>query len=124
MIRDLYGQRRRLAAAVVWRMAALIWQSWEVWLAVLLLGHPIGVLEAIMLKSRSNTVATPPSSFLTATASRRAPSSFWAASSGLAPTSQLAVSLAIRIRELLVDVPGLIAWQAVEGRALFRRRRA
>jgi hypothetical protein len=43
---------------------------------------------------------------------------------GLSPDVSLAVSLAIRIREVLIDVPGLIAWQAVEGRALLRRRRA
>jgi hypothetical protein len=34
----------------------------------------------------------------------------------------LAISLSIRIRELIIDVPGLVFWQHAEGRALFRRR--
>ena len=42
---------------------------------------------------------------------------------GLAPESALAISLAIRLREVLIDVPGLILWQHAEGRALFWRRK-
>ena len=33
----------------------------------------------------------------------------------------LAVSLATRGRELLVSVPGLLAWQHIEGRSLWKR---
>ena len=43
---------------------------------------------------------------------------------GLAPDQALAVSLAVRIREFLIDVPGLLMWQHAEGRALFRRKAA
>ena len=41
---------------------------------------------------------------------------------GLSPELMLAVSLATRARELLIGVPGLIAWQVAEGRWLWRRR--
>jgi hypothetical protein len=40
---------------------------------------------------------------------------------GLGPDAALAISLAIRIREVLIDVPGLVLWQHTEGRAFFRR---
>ena len=43
---------------------------------------------------------------------------------GLSPEVSLAISLAIRIRELLIDVPGLALWQHNEGRAFLRRRRS
>ena len=41
----------------------------------------------------------------------------------LAPEAALAISLAIRLREVLIDVPGLLLWQHAVGRALFRRRK-
>jgi len=41
---------------------------------------------------------------------------------GLSAELSLAISLAIRIRELIIDVPGLVFWQHAEGRAIFRRR--
>ena len=42
---------------------------------------------------------------------------------GLVPESALAISLAIRVREVFIDVPGLLLWQRAEGRALFRQRK-
>ena len=41
---------------------------------------------------------------------------------GIAAPMALAISLAIRIRELIIDVPGLVFWQHAEGRALLRAR--
>ena len=41
---------------------------------------------------------------------------------GIAAPMALAISFAIRIRELVIDVPGLVFWQHAEGRALLRRR--
>jgi len=123
VIVTLYGQRRRLAGAIVWRMAALVWQSTEVWLAALLLGHPIGALEAMMLKSLSGTISD--AAFVVPNSYGVQEGAFVVVGGliGLSPGMALAVSLAIRIRELIVDVPGLIAWQVVEGRALLGRRR-
>ncbi len=42
---------------------------------------------------------------------------------GLPPDLMLAVSLSIRIRELLVDIPGLVIWQHAEGYHLFKKRK-
>jgi hypothetical protein len=41
---------------------------------------------------------------------------------GFSPDFSLAVSLATRIRELLVDVPGLLAWQFIEGKLWLQNR--
>jgi hypothetical protein len=41
---------------------------------------------------------------------------------GLPADLSLAVSLAKRVRELALGLPGLAAWQWVEGRRLFDRR--
>lgn len=40
---------------------------------------------------------------------------------GYPPNIMLGISLATRVRELLVSLPGLLAWQHVEGRALWQQ---
>lgn len=123
IVLDLYRQRRRLAAATLWRAGALVLQTGEVWLAAWLLGYPIGLVEALMLKSLSNTLSD--AAFVVPNSYGIQEGAFIVLGGliGLAPGVSLAISLAIRIREVLIDVPGLILWQHTEGRALIRRRR-
>ena len=124
VILDLYRQRGQVAAATAWRLAALVVQSGEVWLAASLLGHPIGILEALMLKSLSNTVSDAAFVIPNSYGIQEGALIVLGGLVGLTPEVALAVSLAIRIREVIVDVPGLVCWQIFEGRALLRRRRA
>jgi len=121
VVRALYRDRRRVARATAWRLAALVLQTGEVWLAAWLLGFPIGVLEALMLKSLSSTLSD--AAFVVPNSYGIQEGAFvvLGALIGMAPETALAISLAIRIRELLIDVPGLVLWQHLEGRALFRR---
>jgi hypothetical protein len=43
---------------------------------------------------------------------------------GLPPEMALALSLLKRGRDLAIGIPALLAWQTLEGGALFRRREA
>jgi putative membrane protein len=124
MIHALYRSHRRLAAATLWRFAALVLQTGEVWLAAHLLGHPITVLEAMLLKSLSSTLSD--AAFVVPNSYGVQEGAFIVVGAlvGMPPEVALAVSLAIRIREIVFDVPGLVFWQHMEGRALVRRRRA
>jgi len=121
---DLYRSHKQLAAATFWRMLALVLQSAEVWLAAYLLGHPIGILEALMLKSLSGTLSD--AAFVVPNSYGVQEGAFIVLGGliGISADIALAISLAIRIRELLIDVPGLAMWQHAEGRAWFHRRRA
>jgi putative membrane protein len=123
VIRSLYRRRGRLLAATLWRLAALVLQTGEVWLAALLLGHPIAVVEALMLKSLSSTLSD--AAFVVPNSYGVQEGAFILLGGliGLTPDVSLAISLAIRIREALIDVPGLAFWQHTEGRAFIRRRR-
>ena len=47
-----------------------------------------------------------------------------AAAYGIAPDAALALSLIKRARDIVLGVPALLAWQAVEGGRIHRRRRA
>ncbi len=122
IVTQVYGRRGQLAAATVWRMMALILQSGEVWLAAYLLGFPISIVEAVMLKSLSSTLSD--AAFVVPNSYGVQEGAFvvLGALIGMPADMALAVSLAIRIRELLIDVPGLVFWQHAEGKALFRRR--
>ena len=122
VVRTLYRDRARVFRATSWRLTALVLQTGEVWLAATLLGFPIGVLEALMVKSLSSTLSD--AAFVVPNSYGIQEGAFivLGALVGLGPDAALAISLAIRIREVLIDVPGLILWQHAEGRAFFRRR--
>ncbi len=122
IVREVYVRIGPLVAATTWRMLALILQSGEVWLAAYLLGFPISIIEAVMLKSLSSTLSD--AAFVVPNSYGVQEGAFVVLGSliGIPAPMALAISLSIRIRELIIDVPGLVFWQHAEGRALFRRR--
>ncbi|MBK17252.1 MAG: hypothetical protein CMM52_00225 [Rhodospirillaceae bacterium] len=124
LVLEVYRQRSVLAAATSWRFGALILQTGEVWLAAQLLGFPIGLLEALMLKSLSSVLSD--AAFVVPNSYGVQEGAFVVLGGliGMPPDIAIAVSLAIRIREFLIDVPGLVMWQHAEGKVLFRRRRS
>lgn len=124
IIRDIYRQRGRTLAATFWRFLAVALQTGEVWLAAYLLGHPLSLVEAVMLKSLSGTLSDVAFVIPNSYGVQEGAYVVLGAMVGLAPDVALAISLATRLRELLFDVPGLALWQHAEGRALIRRRRS
>jgi putative membrane protein len=123
-IRDLYRRPGTILAACSLRMLGRLSASGEVWLAARLLGHPITIVDAILLRSLAivaRAVAFPVPGGLGVQEG-----SFVALGSliGMPPEVALATSLATRVREVVSSIPGLIAWQFVEGRGLWRRRAA
>lgn len=120
--RALYREPRRIAAATTWRLTGLVLQTAEVWLAAYLLGYPIGLVEAIMLKSLTSTVSDAAFVVPNSYGVQEGAYVVFGAFVGLPPDAALAISLATRIRELLIDVPGLVFWQHAEARALIKRR--
>lgn len=121
-VRGIYGRPFGVLRGYLWRMAGLFVQAGEVWLAAYLLGHPIGLVEALMLKALASAISD---------AAFVVPNSYGVQEGayvvlggllGLAPEFMLALSLATRLRELVFDVPGLLLWQHAEGRRIFRRR--
>lgn len=123
-IRDLYRRPGTILAACALRMLGRLSASGDVWLAARLLGHPITIVDAILLRSVgivARAVAFPVPGGLGVQEG-----SFVALGSliGMPPEVALATSLATRVREIVSSVPGLILWQYVEGRGLWRRNAA
>jgi putative membrane protein len=122
-VRDSYARYGRIAQSVFWRVLALVLQTAEVWVAAYILGYPITIMEAMFLKSMTSTLSDVAFIIPNAYGIQEGAFVVLGAMLGLPPSLMLAISLAIRIRELLVDVPGLVIWQHAEGRHFFKSRR-
>jgi putative membrane protein len=120
-VREIYRFPATIVWAVLLRLFGLLLQTSEVWLAAYLLGHPIDLLEALMLKSLSSTLSD--IAFIIPNSYGVQEGAYIALGAllGMPAELMLAMSLATRIRELAVDVPGLLAWQHAETGALLAR---
>ena len=120
-VRGNYARPKRLAMSVFWRTLALVLQSAEVWAAAYVLGHPISILEAVFLKSVTSTLSDVAFVIPNALGIQEGAFIIFGAMLGYSPDVMLAVSLAIRIRELIIDVPGLVIWQHAESNHFFKK---
>jgi putative membrane protein len=121
-IRRTYRARRDLARATVWHIVALVYQTAEVWLACYLLGHPVSIVEALLLKSLTTTISDIAFIIPSGYGIQEGAYLMLGVLIGMAPETALALALAIRIRDLVIDVPGLLYWHGVESRQLLKRR--
>ena len=121
-VRNLYRQRRKFGAALFCRTLSLMLESSEIWLACYLMGQPLGLLETLALESLTSTVNNVV--FFIPNAYGVQEGGFVVIGSlfGLTPDFSLALSLATRIREVVIDLPGLLFWQYTEGRRLIGRK--
>ncbi len=120
-IRALYDRPGRIVVAVLLRLSARVVLAGEVWLAAYLMGFPIGIVEALMLKSLAAAARSAAFPIPGGLGAQEASYMAFGALIGLSPELMLSVSLVTRVRELLIGLPGLVAWQLSEGRALFTR---
>lgn len=115
-IRDIYANRVRLSACGGLHLAAWLIATGEAGLALILLGHalPLGdviAMEAFVTALRSAAFIVP-----AAIGVQEGAYVVIGLALGLPPDVALAVSLLKRGREVIFGLPGLVAWQAVEGR--------
>jgi putative membrane protein len=122
-VRAVYARHGRMALSIVWRCITLLLQSAEVWVAAYVLGHPITIMEAIFLKSLTSTLSDVAFVIPNAYGIQEAAFVVLGAMLGYPADLMLAVSIAIRIREVLVDLPGLVIWQHAEGKHFFKKRK-
>lgn len=123
-IHATYRDRRALLVAGGWRLFGWVLGTGEVWLALYFLGHPVTVVEAFMLESLGQAVRTAAFAIPGALGVQEGGYILLGALVGLGPELSLALSLVKRVRELLLGVPGLVAWQIAEGRRLWSHRKA
>lgn len=117
-IRSLCREPRRLVACFVWQMAGWVAGTGEVWLALHFLGSQASVEQALLVESVVQMIGSV--AFVVPGALGVQEAAFLAvgAAIGIDGPTSLALSVARRLRDLVVFFPGLIAWQRAEARAL------
>jgi len=117
----IYRRKQHFMLAIIIKSLGLAVQTAEVWLACYLLGHPLGIVEAMMLKSLTSTISDV--AFLIPNGYGIQEGAFIVIGAllGISPDVALTLSIALRIRELLIDFPGLLYWQQLEGRHWFSK---
>ena len=109
-----YDDRPRLAICAAWRLLGWLWGSAEIWLAFWLLGHPIGLAEAVILESLGQTMRSVGFMLPGGLGAQEGGIVAGGLILGIGPDLALAIALIKRARELAYGVPGLVAWSLVD----------
>ena len=110
----LARRRGRLALAALCQLAGMIAGASEVWLALRLLGHPVGftaalIIESIVLFVRNLAFAIP-----AGLGAQEAGIVLICAAVGLGQEAAIGLALAKRMREVLFGLPALLGWHLWE----------
>jgi putative membrane protein len=120
-IQQLYRERRALLAAGITHFFSWIISAGEIWLALYFMGNPVSFLEALILESLSHAVTSAAFVVPGALGVQEGTYMLLGGMLGLTPEMGLALSLVKRVRDLLLGIPALLGWQAVEGGRLWIR---
>ena len=116
-VETLFANHGALVACGAWQLLGFFLQSAETWVMIRILGAPATVRAAIVLESMTNAVQS--TMFLVPANLGTQEGGFllFGAALGFSPRVALALSLARRVRQLLLGVPGLLSWYWTERRA-------
>jgi len=121
-IRELYRDRKKVAASFGLNLLGWIVGTGEVWLILYFLGHPVGWHEALLLESVGQAIRGAAFAIPGSLGAQEGGYLLLAPLVGLPPDAALALSLAKRVRELALGIPGLVYLHFSERK--FQRRRA
>jgi putative membrane protein len=116
----LYREKGAFAACCLWRLAGWVTGVCEVWLALYLLGHPVSFAEAFVFESLGQAIRSAGFAIPGALGVQEGGFLVVGTMLGVPGEVALGVSLVKRVRDLIVGLPGLGAWQIAEGAGLFR----
>ncbi|MCL2469857.1 MAG: flippase-like domain-containing protein [Alphaproteobacteria bacterium] len=115
--------KRKNTACYCFVMQFLSWAlcAVELWLVLYFLGHPLSLAECLMLEALIQGVWGAAFMVPAALGVQEAAFVFFGAMFGLPLEMALALAVLRRCRDIILYVPGLIAWQLQEGRWLLRK---
>ena len=117
-IRALYARHGRVGLALLWQLLGFLVGSFETWLALALLGHPVGSATAIAVEATTQAVRHIIFVVPAGLGVQEAGLVLFGQIVGIDSNVALSLSLAKRMREVLFGVPALLSWQFLEGRRL------
>ena len=109
-IQELYRDRRNIAVASGLHLLSWILTSTELWLALFLMGHPASFGQAIVFLSLGHAIRSAAFLIPSGLGAQEVGFMVLAAMYGMPPGVGLALSLTIRLREIVFGVPALVVW--------------
>jgi putative membrane protein len=119
-VEAIYARPSAVASGAILHLASWVIASGEVWLALRAMGAPVGIQEAIILESLGQAVRSAAFVVPAALGVQEGGYLVFGGILGIGPELALALSLIKRVRELLLGLPALVAWQIAEGHVLVR----
>ena len=123
-IRTQYARRRGVIGCCAWTAASLIFGSGEIWIALHALGLHATLVNAVILQSMVLTIRSVVFPVPGALGVQEGGYVLVGNLLGIPGDAAFALSLIARVRELVLGIPGLIAWQVIEARRVWRVRLA
>jgi len=122
-IQAFYRDRRRIAAGAALHFSAWFLSTMEIFVLLRFMGQSIGLRDAVIVASLGYAVRA--AGFLVPGALGIQEGGFMMLATlvGIPAHLGLALSLARRVREVMLGVPALLAWQFFEGRRLWKAAR-
>lgn len=123
-VRALYSRRKAVVACCLWTILSLVLGSGEIWIALRALGLPASFVNALILQSMVLTVRS--AAFAVPSGIGVQETGYYVVGRLLGIPDYLAITLALiaRVRELALGIPGVVMWQFIEARRLWRTRLA
>lgn len=119
-----YRQHGSLIRSVAWHLAGWFVGAIEVWVVLNFMGYQIDYGDAVIIESLMHAVRGAAFAVPGALGAQEGGLIVLCSMFGVPPDAALGLSLVKRIPDLVIGIPGLLAWQAMEGWNFHRRRPA
>ncbi|HET7315228.1 lysylphosphatidylglycerol synthase domain-containing protein, partial [Salinisphaera sp.] len=119
-LHDLTGRWARMAWATLWQFLGMFAGSFEVWLVLKLLGHPVSPSAAIALESFALAIRHLAFMIPAGLGVQEVGFVMFGQLLGIDSQTALALSLIKRGREIVFGLPILLSWQIYEARHMKR----
>jgi len=115
-LREIYQRRVDVVACIAWQLAGWIAGAAEIWLALYFLGAPVRLLDALVIEALIQAISSAAFVVPGALGVQEAGFLVIGAALGLDAPTSLALAAARRLRDVVIFLPGLAAWQWFETR--------
>ncbi|TXM75082.1 flippase-like domain-containing protein [Methylobacterium sp. WL69] len=115
-LKRLYGHHGRVAGGIGIHLVGWLIGTIEVYVCLHFMGYPVSFLEALVIESLAQAVRGAAFAVPGALGAQEGGLIALCAIFGIPAEAALALSLVKRLADLLVGVPGLLAWHALEGK--------
>ena len=123
-IRTQYARRSGVVGCCAWTATSLMFGSGEIWIALHALGLHATIVNSVILQSMVLTIRSAMFPVPGALGVQEGGYVLVGNLLGIPGETAFALSLIARVRELIVGIPGLVAWQVIEARRVLRARSA